>query len=52
MREVNTEQKEAELVELTGADHSFNVPKRVGISKEEVINNLVDQSIKFQKKHS
>lgn len=35
----------AEIHEIEDGDHSFNVPKRTGISKEEMINSLAKISV-------
>ncbi len=51
MKEVTNELKSSTLIEIDGGDHSFNVPKSSGISKEEMIRLLVDHSIKFIKEN-
>ncbi len=50
MREVLTDLKKGKLVEIEDADHSFNVPKKLGISKEEMINQLANRATDFMKK--
>ncbi len=50
INEVVKELEKAELVEIEDADHSFNVPKKLGISKDEMINQLARFSTDFMKK--
>ncbi len=50
IREVIADLKKAELVEIEDADHSFNVPKKLGISKNEMIHKLANLSSDFMKK--
>ncbi|MEP5613440.1 MAG: alpha/beta family hydrolase [Cyclobacteriaceae bacterium] len=49
MHEVVGELKQGVLVEIEAADHSFNVPKKVGLSKEEVIQQLASLAVNFKK---
>lgn len=49
--EVVDELKTAEIITLEDADHSFNVPKRVGLSKKEMIERLAKYSVDFINKY-
>lgn len=48
MREVVEELETSMLVEIEDADHSFNVPKRAGISKKELIQRLAKLATDFK----
>jgi len=50
MHEVVENLKKGSLIEIEAADHSFNVPKKVGISKREMIQRLASLSVDFIKK--
>lgn len=52
MSEVIDELQGAELVALEEADHSFNVPKRAGISKQQMIEILANHAVNFINKNS
>jgi uncharacterized protein len=43
MREVVADISNATLIEIEHADHSFNVPKKSGLTKAEVLTRLVDE---------
>jgi predicted alpha/beta-hydrolase family hydrolase len=48
MKEVVNDLKHASMVLFEHADHSFNTPKRMGISKSEMIKKLAQESINFK----
>lgn len=49
MREVVSKQKKANIIELEDGDHSFNVPKKSGKTRDDVLNLLVHSSVDFMK---
>ncbi|MEP1093921.1 MAG: alpha/beta family hydrolase [Cyclobacteriaceae bacterium] len=49
MREVVGDLRKGTLIEIESADHSFNVPKKLGISKQEIIKSLASLSVNFKK---
>ncbi len=51
MKEVVSGLDRGTLVEIEGADHSFNVPKKLGISKSQMIQQLSDLAADFIKKN-
>lgn len=50
IKEVISGLKLATLVEIDRADHSFNVPKSIGKTRSEIIEELVGSSLSFIKK--
>jgi hypothetical protein len=47
MEQVMSSLTHGSMVAFEGADHSFNTPKKAGISKEEMIKKLVHRSIEW-----
>lgn len=52
MREVVKESQNGEMIVLEDADHSFNVPKRTGLTKDDMIGKLAELTIEFTRKMS
>ena len=52
MLEVVSDLEKPTLEQLDGADHSFNVPKKLGISKTEMLNRLSKPFNGFSKKNN
>lgn len=51
INEVAGNLKSATIINIDDADHSFNVPKKLGISKKDMISNLAKHAISFMKKN-
>lgn len=49
IEQVIVELDNSTIDKIESADHSFNVPKKIGISKSEILNRLVDSAVSFQK---
>lgn len=51
IKEVHSELSKSRLEVIEEADHSFNVPKRTGMTKDEVMNFLANTSVEWIRKH-